>query len=253
MLQCSSGSTENDLIEASKIFGKKSTTRSLTDYEKAVNDASFQLAKDNSVLLSRRDELFKLAREKVRESGFKFKKGASRSKLAVPTTATADSQETPHKRLKSTANERKHRLHQIQEELTELDKALKMKELRRNKAENVKNFMLCNTLSTEIRALLKEKRILENEKKVILRKERQADWYSNNKTTKTKQVEKGKISGQSKKSGEGSLTLAAAWSKMKQKSGETPETAENSDKQDDILEISSHPEDGAGDSDDHHF
>ena len=41
--------------------------------------------------------------------------------------------------------------------------------------------------------------------------------------------------------------------KDKQKSGEMPETAENSDKQDDILEISSHPEDGAGDSDDHHF
>jgi hypothetical protein len=34
---------------------------------------------------------------------------------------------------------------------------------------------------------------------------------------------------------------------------EMHETTEKSDKQDDILEISSHPEDVAGDSDDHHF
>ncbi|CAB4041658.1 Hypothetical predicted protein, partial [Paramuricea clavata] len=107
--------------------------------------------------------------------------------------------------------------------------------------------MLCDTLSTEIRALLGGKCLLENEKKVILKKLCQADWYSNKTTTNTKQEEKGEISGQSKKNGEGSFTLTAAWSKMKQTSGEIPETAEKSDKQDDIIEISSNPKyvDGA--------
>lgn len=72
-----------EIKQSSKICGKHTPGRSVTQYEQHVNDASFELAKDNPGLLGNREELFRQAREKVRESGYLFKKGYSRSKDVI--------------------------------------------------------------------------------------------------------------------------------------------------------------------------
>ena len=86
------------------IYGKNTPDRNLTEYEIAVNSASFELAKANPGLLAKRDELFRQAREKVRESGYLFKKGSSRSKG----TLSEKSNTVPSaKRSNTTSDERK--------------------------------------------------------------------------------------------------------------------------------------------------
>ena len=47
---------------------------------KAINEASFGLVKDDVSLLKNKGELFKLAKQKVHESGYQYAKSASRSK-----------------------------------------------------------------------------------------------------------------------------------------------------------------------------
>lgn len=64
-----------EIKQSSKICGKHTPGRS--------TPASFELAKDNPGLLGNREELFRQAREKVRESGYLFKKGYSRSKDVI--------------------------------------------------------------------------------------------------------------------------------------------------------------------------
>lgn len=144
-----------------------------------------------------------MARTKVREDGFNFKKGVSRSKFSK-----VDGDDVPKKRPKSTSDERRGRLEQIDKAQREIEKSIKIKEQRRSKAESVKDFALCDTLSTEIRGLLKEKHILENERKVLNRKESQAKWF-------TKKRSQGK---NEKSENSSSATLDSLWSKRKETS-----------------------------------
>ena len=144
-----------------------------------------------------------MARTKVREDGFNFKKGVSRSKFSK-----VDGDDVPKKRPKSTSDERRGRLEQIDKAQSEIEKSIKIKEQRRSKAESVKDFALCDTLSTEIRGLLKEKHILENERKVLNRKESQAKWF-------TKKRSQGK---NEKSENSSSATLDSLWSKRKETS-----------------------------------
>lgn len=46
----------------------------LTPYQKAVNNASLQLVKNDCALLQNRGELFALARKKVDEDGFAYRR-----------------------------------------------------------------------------------------------------------------------------------------------------------------------------------
>ncbi len=192
------------LEEASKIYGLKDKTRLLTDYEKAVNTASFSLVQSDPTLIGARDKLFQMARAKVREDGFCFKKGASRSKLA-----NVDGDDLPKKQPKICSDDRRSRLDQIEKTQSELEQSIKIKEQRRDKAGRIKDFTLCDTLSTEIRALLKEKHILENEKRILTRKESQANWYAKKKSQSNSRI--GKKSGKSATS-TSSPTLESLWS-----------------------------------------
>lgn len=150
-----------------------------------------------------------MARTKVREDGFNFKKGVSRSKFSK-----VDGDDVPKKRPKSTSDERRGRLEQIDKAQSEIEKSIKIKEQRRSKAESVKDFALCDTLSTEIRGLLKEKHILENERKVLNRKESQAKWF-----TKKRSQGKNENEKKSEKSeNSSSATLDSLWSKRKETS-----------------------------------
>ncbi|XP_015784491.1 putative uncharacterized protein DDB_G0277255 isoform X2 [Tetranychus urticae] len=66
-----------------KIYGrfdaKRNPDKPLTLHEVSVNEAAAQICKHIPVLLTRRDELFPLARQVVRDSGYQYSKGHSRS------------------------------------------------------------------------------------------------------------------------------------------------------------------------------
>ncbi|XP_032238553.1 NGFI-A-binding protein 1 [Nematostella vectensis] len=73
--------------EHSKIYGrddKKRKTSSLNCHEQMINEAAAQLCLRDPTLLVRRDELFTMARRVVRESGFTYVHGHSRSKFVGP-------------------------------------------------------------------------------------------------------------------------------------------------------------------------
>ena len=129
--------SKRKLEEASKIYGLKDKTRLLTDYEKAVNTASFSLVQSDQTLIGARDQLFQMARAKVREDGFCFKKGASRSKLA-----NVDGADLPKKRPKSSSDDRRSRLGQMETTQGEIEQSIKIKEQRRDKAGKIKDFAL---------------------------------------------------------------------------------------------------------------
>ena len=78
-----------ELREQSKIYGKNKL-RPLTPYEQAINDASFELSRNDPSLLANRAALFELAKNSIKRS-YPFKKGYTRSdprtKPAQPRTS----------------------------------------------------------------------------------------------------------------------------------------------------------------------
>ena len=71
--------------EHSKIYGRDAKKRKCSDlnsHEQIINEAAAQLCLRDPTLLVRRDELFTQARRIVRDSGFSFVHGHSRSKFA---------------------------------------------------------------------------------------------------------------------------------------------------------------------------
>ena len=100
--------------------------------------------------------------------------------------------------------------------MTELRKSQQIKEARRNKAQVLKDFGLCDKLSTEIRSLVSRKQILENEIKIIKGKEEQSKWYRKKK--KGSQVnqhdeQSKRTKGKASKVGQ-TVTLEEAWSNV---------------------------------------
>lgn len=80
--------------EHSRIYGrddKKRKSTSLNCHEQMINEAAAQLCLRDPTLLVRRDELFTMARRVVRESGFTYVHGHSRSKyLGSPAQLITD-------------------------------------------------------------------------------------------------------------------------------------------------------------------
>ncbi|XP_023214163.1 NGFI-A-binding protein 1-like [Centruroides sculpturatus] len=64
---------------------KRKPEKPLTLHEVSVNEAAAQICKHIPALLTRRDELFPLARQVVRDSGYQYSKGHSRSQCYTKT------------------------------------------------------------------------------------------------------------------------------------------------------------------------
>ncbi|CEP07764.1 hypothetical protein [Parasitella parasitica] len=80
--------TREFIISNATIYGKK-TNRPLTSYEEAINRASTQLALENPLLISKKGDLFDLAKKKLLEEGYHYKRGSSRSKLREKSSTSA--------------------------------------------------------------------------------------------------------------------------------------------------------------------
>ncbi|KAI9249174.1 hypothetical protein BDA99DRAFT_524234 [Phascolomyces articulosus] len=104
--QSSSEQTSREvIISHATIYGKNSS-RPLTSYESAINEAAIQLSLENPSLLVNKGNLFELAKKKLLDSGYQYKRGKSRSKLTKGRTNST----TPEQQMEQ-RNARRSRLH----------------------------------------------------------------------------------------------------------------------------------------------
>ncbi len=163
------------VLEMAKIF-KKESSRPLTNYQKQINYEAGMLALDNPALLARRGNLLELAREKVVDSGYTFVKGKSRSnKLGVPDVSTRQT------RTKVSAELRHKRIGALEEGIANFDEQLRFKEKRRQQAETVRNYKLCDELTEEIGIVKQQRREMADELALFRTKDRKSKWYKKRK------------------------------------------------------------------------
>lgn len=111
-----------------------------------MNEEASKLALQNSVLIQRghRQDLLEKARSVV-ASSYQFK-GKSRSKKLSPQSSASS---TPVTRKKMDSELRRTRMKEL-ENLKQLDQQIMFKEKRRDQAESVRNYKLCDLLTEEI-------------------------------------------------------------------------------------------------------
>jgi len=153
-------------------MGKKST-QPLSNYCKRINEAAGELALQDPSLLVRRGDLLELARTKVNRDGYSFVKGKSRSKrFASPPD------ETPKPtRPKVSAQVRQTRISSLKEDIASIDQQLYFKEKRRQQAESIRNYKLCDEITEELQIVMKRKREMSAELWKLQEKDQKAKWY----------------------------------------------------------------------------
>lgn len=88
-------SASDQYIKSKAVIYGRDPNKKITLYQKQVNTAAIELALADPSILQNCKLLLERARSKINDSGYKFKKGRSRSKLQV----TNDTRESPkHKK-----------------------------------------------------------------------------------------------------------------------------------------------------------
>ncbi len=138
-------------MQQSMIYRKSN----LTSFQKRVNEAAAQIAvhKPKLIRKGQRGELLELARERVSQEGFVFKKGKSRSKRYGD-----PHQESVPKRPKLNEQMRKERMEELDEDVDSLNRRVAIKEKRLPQAEAGRNYKLCDQLGEEIQELKQGRR-----------------------------------------------------------------------------------------------
>ena len=123
-------------------------------------------------------ELFQQARSKVRDEGYKFKKGFSRSSQGLSGSSSEGKQsedgKTEKKELKRKnvlAEERRQAISTNQALLKSTEDHIRLKQLRINKLKTMNDFKKCDEVSAELRELFKEKGRIESQIAALQRKE----------------------------------------------------------------------------------
>ena len=169
--------SEEVLKKSSVIFqgGQK-----LTDYQKRINDASFSLCQGNpALLLGKKGDILELARAKVHQDGYNYKKGRSRSKKHQPMAGD----EPAVKRVIVNAEQRQHRIAELTEEISELNKRITFKERRIEEATLSRNYRACDDLASEVSELKAQRRELNAELAIFQQKAKKATYYTKRKQT----------------------------------------------------------------------
>ena len=155
-----------DLVKASKIYGKTDPNIILSKWMVAVNDAAYTLCVEDGDLVFDRKKLRELAEEKARQ-GYSFqKRKGSRSKAAF-----VDLTET-----RIVTEERRNRINLLETENTELEKSLRNTKQKILKATQDQNFEECVALKEDVK---KKQRKLEVNKGMlhILQKKEKRSLY----------------------------------------------------------------------------
>lgn len=172
--------------KAAAIYGQRSTQRKtaeLTSHEMNVNEAAAQLCLRDPTLLARRDELFILSRRAVREGGFSYVHGFSRSKQAAANNdAGADRREEEGGSSQTTVRERrKQRLEELERLIGKNKEEQKAKIAALERAHAIRDFSHAYQLQTEVEALGNVCLTLETEYTQLKRRQKRSDRYFENK------------------------------------------------------------------------
>ena len=163
----------DEKIRAQAVIYRKEGKRPLTDYQKQINDAAGDIAvRDPSILARKKSELMEAAKDEVYASGYKFKKGRSRSKRFL----SSSSSNTP-KRQNLNKDIRESRINDIKEEIEDINRRISFKEKRVSAAENMKNYKTCDEITGEISELKTKRHELESELKELQKKDKRARKY----------------------------------------------------------------------------
>ena len=100
------------------------------------------------IALGKKGDLLELARKKVHEGGYVYKKGHSHSKVVDPIEDGA-----PMPKSKVNATERQRRINELNEEISDLNRPLKIKEPQIAQATSSRNFKVCDELAHELQEL----------------------------------------------------------------------------------------------------
>ena len=128
---------------------------------------------DPSMLTEKKGKLLEAAKDEVYACGYNFKKGHSRSKRF---SSDSSSSSTP-KRKNLNKEFREDRIHNIKEEIHDLNSRICFKEKRVLAAANMKNYKICDEVNGEISELKTKRRELETELKELQRKDNRAQKY----------------------------------------------------------------------------
>lgn len=90
------------------------------------------------------------------------------------------------KRKNINLEERQKAIENTRELLKSTEDQIRIKELRINKLKSSNEFKKCDDVSSELRALLKEKGLLQSQLAVFERKEAKSKWYKKKKSSKSK-------------------------------------------------------------------
>lgn len=155
------------VIEKSVIYRRNEGE--LKEFERQVNSAAAELCLNDVKLLDNRGKLLQLARKKVADDGYIFKKAHSRSKMyGIP------QDESVPKRPKYSQDMRERRIEAIGDELRDIVRIVQFKEKRLMQAEAAKKYAMCEQLTIEIKELRDKKRELELEKAQFVKKGKRA-------------------------------------------------------------------------------
>lgn len=148
--------------------------KKVTKYQQLINDAAATIVIETPALLSSRSKLLDLAREKVYNDGYVFKKGKSRSKKHSIAT---DPEAPEQPRQKTGESFRLKRISQLQDDIKDFNDHLKLKEKRRDQASNSRNYKLCDEVMEEMSTIKIKKRECEAEVQQLQRKQKKSSWY----------------------------------------------------------------------------
>lgn len=119
-------------------------------------------------------ELFLKAKEMVREGGYKFKKGYSRSKGS---RNESSSDEGVKKRAKINKEERDKAIEDLKLLLNSLEDQLHVKQMRITKAKAINDFKVADQLMDEVKKLIREKTECNKQLLALEKKSSKSEWY----------------------------------------------------------------------------
>ena len=161
----SSSAAGEEIQEQAILFHKPKS-----GYHERVNEAAVAIGKSKPHLVRKgnRGELLDLARKKVADEGYNFKKGHSQSKVYGKGSSGA------RKRPKLDKDMRHQRMDELQEDIQDSTKRISLKEKRVIQAESTRNYKLCDDLSEQISELKQYRRQKEKEYALLQKSEKRA-------------------------------------------------------------------------------
>ena len=186
--------SDEEIMDMAIIY-RKETNRPLSRYQRRMNDAAQQLCLQNPGLIRKRQLLIDTARERIIADGFQFVKGKSRSKKNFK-----DDEPIPvAKRSKLSQSFRENRIHEIEEDIRDLNDRIKFKDGRISAALNMKEYKKCDEIKEEVTTLKHKRRELEAELKRLQKSTRQSQYYYNKKAKQSSSTSDMESSEDSKK------------------------------------------------------